>query len=587
MLRSFLSFSGIFPKGQSEDQIDFESSGRFGVDENLERGNWALKADYLLSVVGYTVGLGNIWRFPFLLHKNGGGAFLIPYLIMLSLAGLPMFFMESSLGQFSSLGPGQVWKAVPILQGLGIIMFVASTFQGIYYNCIISYCMFYLFVSFRNPLPWSDCLSWSNANETCYTIPKDPACTFGFASGGQGTSDDCKKNATYQSRSEHYWDVVVLRRSGSINETGGIVWHLALCLFLSWSIVLVVLCKGIKFSGKVVYFAVTFPYVALILLLIRGLTLEGAFEGIEFYIGKRSNFSKLAEPEVWKDAASQILYSLSVSMGGVTALSSYNKFHNDCYSDTIVVGVFNSFTSLLIGFVIFSTLGHMAYADQLPVSEISQSETLVTSIQDEFPTLLRKKRTQLVAVVCFVLYVLGLLLVTEAGIYWINLLDHYCSGWSLILIAVLELIALCIYGLNTFIKDIEMMIGRKHWLFWMWWRLCWLIVTPGLLTTILIWSIIITEEPAYGKIEYPTWAIVLGWLIIVFYFMWVPIIAVLVIVYSKGDNMCKKVIAGLKPAPDWGPFLLKHRGARYEDQIDPEERIKCGNLPTISSSHYS
>ncbi|XP_072361162.1 sodium- and chloride-dependent neutral and basic amino acid transporter B(0+)-like [Scyliorhinus torazame] len=221
-------------------------------------------------------------------------------------------------------------------------------------------------------------------------------------------------------------------------------------------------------------------------------------------------------------------------------------------------------------------------------SQFAIVETLITSIQDEFPSLLRKKRPQVATIVCLVLYILGLLLVTEAGIYWINLLDHYCSGWGLILIAVLELIALSgIYGLNKFIKDIEMMIGRKHWLFWMWWRVCWLIVTPGFLTTILIWSIIITDPPTYGNIEYPTWSVVLGWLIVVFYFMWVPIIAVLVIVYSKGDNMCKKVIAGLKPAPDWGPFLLKHRGVRYQDQIDPQERFNYAKFPTFSSAHYS
>ncbi|GCC16552.1 hypothetical protein chiPu_0021396 [Chiloscyllium punctatum] len=86
-------------------------------DENVERGNWSSKTDYLLSVIGSAVGLGNVWRFPYLAYRNGGGAFLIPYILMLAVTGVPMFFLETSFGQFASLGPDAVWKAVPMLQG--------------------------------------------------------------------------------------------------------------------------------------------------------------------------------------------------------------------------------------------------------------------------------------------------------------------------------------------------------------------------------------------------------------------------------------------------------------------------------------
>ncbi|XP_023802736.1 sodium-dependent acetylcholine transporter-like isoform X2 [Cyanistes caeruleus] len=87
-------------------------------DENSERGNWSSKSDYLLSMVGYAVGLGNVWRFPYLTYQNGGGAFLIPYTLMLALAGLPLFFMECSLGQFASLGPVSIWRILPLFQVL-------------------------------------------------------------------------------------------------------------------------------------------------------------------------------------------------------------------------------------------------------------------------------------------------------------------------------------------------------------------------------------------------------------------------------------------------------------------------------------
>ena len=86
-------------------------------DENKERGNWSGKLDFLLSAIGYAVGLGNVWRFPYRAYENGGGSFLIPYVIMLIFTGLPLFFIEMGMGQFSSLGPISIWRAVPIFRG--------------------------------------------------------------------------------------------------------------------------------------------------------------------------------------------------------------------------------------------------------------------------------------------------------------------------------------------------------------------------------------------------------------------------------------------------------------------------------------
>ena len=98
-------------------QTGSDASSETSGDENKERGNWSGKLDFLLSAIGYAVGLGNVWRFPYRAYENGGGSFLIPYVCMLIFAGLPLFFLEMGIGQFASLGPLAIWKVMPIFRG--------------------------------------------------------------------------------------------------------------------------------------------------------------------------------------------------------------------------------------------------------------------------------------------------------------------------------------------------------------------------------------------------------------------------------------------------------------------------------------
>lgn len=144
-------------------------------------------------------------------------------------------------------------------------------------------------------------------------------------------------------------------KSDGLNYMGPIKPELALCVFGVFVLVYFSLWKGVKSSGKAVWFTAIMPYIVLIILLGRGVTLPGSGDGIMYYLTPQ--WHKLKNTRVWIDAASQIFFSLGPGFGTLLALSSYNKFNNNCYRDALITSSINCLTSFLAGFVIFSVLG--------------------------------------------------------------------------------------------------------------------------------------------------------------------------------------------------------------------------------------
>ncbi|XP_065590803.1 sodium-dependent proline transporter [Cyrtonyx montezumae] len=565
--------------------------GDLGSQCPEDRGNWTGRLDFLLSCIGYCVGLGNVWRFPYRAYTNGGGAFLVPYFIMLAICGIPIFFMELSLGQFSSLGPLAVWKISPLFKGIGMGTILIVSLVAIYYNMIIAYVLFYLFASLTSDLPWQHCGNWWNT---------DLCLDHRVIKAGNTTLPVNISNTV--SPSEEYWSRYVLHIQGSsgIGDPGRIRWNLCLCLLLSWIIVYLCILKGVKSSGKVVYFTATFPYLILVMLLIRGVTLEGAWKGIRFYLTPQ--FDHLLSSKVWIEAALQIFYSLGVGFGGLLTFASYNTFHQNIYRDTFIVTLGNAITSILAGFAIFSVLGYMSQELGVPVNQVAKAgpglafvvypqamtmlplspfwsflfffmlltlgldsqfafmETIVTAVTDEFPYYLRPKKAFFSAVICIGLFLMGLILTTEGGMYWLVLLDDYSAGFGLMVVVISTcLVVTRVYGMKRFCRDIHMMLGFQPGPYF---RACWMVLSPATMMALLVYNIIKYQPSEYGSYRFPAWAEALGILMGLCSCLMIPAGMLMAVLQEEG-TLWERFQQASRPTMDWGPSLEENRTGTY------------------------
>ncbi|XP_037639955.1 sodium-dependent neutral amino acid transporter B(0)AT3-like [Sebastes umbrosus] len=302
--------------------------------EITERPKWDNKVQYLLTCIGFAVGLGNVWRFPYLCQTYGGGAFLIPYFIALVFEGLPLLYMELAIGQRLRMGSVGVWMSIsPYIGGLGVSSMAVSFLVGLFYNMILAWILWYFFHSFQSPLPWRDCpLNW---NHTGYV-------------------SECEKSSPVN----YFWYRETLNITPNIETSGSLQWWLVLCLASAWCLVYVCFIRGIETIGKAIYVTATFPFLVLTIFLVRSLTLDGATDGLIYLF--TPNWETLKNPKVWLDAATQIFFSLGLAFGGFIAFSSYNPQKNDCEKDALIVGCVNTFTSLYAAIPIFAIIGFKA-----------------------------------------------------------------------------------------------------------------------------------------------------------------------------------------------------------------------------------
>ncbi|KAL2099988.1 hypothetical protein ACEWY4_004382 [Coilia grayii] len=559
-----------------------DGTASLGKAPSHGREIWARRAEFVLACVGYAVGSGNVWRFPFICYRNGGGAFLIPYLLMLFLCGIPMVLLEFVVGQSTLRGATQAFTQIcPLMKGVGFAPVIISYLTCIYFNTTVSWILFYMLNSFSDPLPWTSCNSTWSIVGNC--------------------SSSVHSNATHlHSPSQQFFDYRLLGISEGIGVVGNMRWELAGLLLLAWLTEYLCIFKGLQLTGKVVYFTALFPYVVLLALLINNVRLPGATEGILFFLTPQ--WHKLQEVKIWIDAASLILFSTGVGFGVMVSLASYNKF-SDILRDSFIVCIANSATSVFAGFVIFSAIGYLAHLRDLPVEDIAVAgpglafivypeiltlmpaaqlwsflfffmlfllslgsqfpllEVMATCVKDSLgaklpPSVSRKE--VLVAMACIPGFFINLMCVTQGGVYLFYLMDHFTASMSVLTMAFAEVtVVIWIFGIHRFSVLVQRTVGRPPHLFF---KACWLVITPLLLFVILISSLVWYTPPQYGKsYQYPVWAQGLGWMFTLASMIWIPLGALHELYLRKGTFL-QRIKAAVVPELTVVTDPLNHQG---------------------------
>lgn len=453
-----------------------------------------------MAAVGSAVGLGNVWRFPYVCYESGGGAFLIPYFVALFTTGIPLMILELSVGHWARSSPPEVFKKVgEKWEWAGwwtvLVPFVIAS----YYVVVMAWCFSYMIYSLD--------LRWGLQAESFFKS--------------------------------------FLGDTGGPAVIGGISPPVFLGLIVVWLSVFLILYKGVGRIGRVVAITVPLPTILLILLTIRGLTLPGAIEGISYYL--TPNFSRLLDVNVWLSAYAQVFFSLSLAQGIMITYASFLKKKSDITNNAFIISLADAGTSFLAGFTVFSVVGYLAFSQGISITDlglriagpnltfityptaisllpfaaaffgmifyialltfgIDSAFSMIEPISDSINNKLKITKAKATGLICTMGFFASLLFTTGSGLHWLDIVDHFIANFGLVMIGLVECLILGwifkLYKLRNHANKVsEVYLGK-------WWDYLIKFVTPFVLFILLIIAII--NNIANPYIGYPWWIIVLG-----------------------------------------------------------------------------
>ena len=514
--------------------------------QSADRGAFRGRTAFIFAAIGSAVGLGNIWRFPAVAYENGGGAFILPYLVALLTAGIPLLFLDYAIGHRWRGSAPAAWRRFRRwTEFIGWWQVLIALIIALYYALILAWATNYTIFSLDQ--------RWDSH-------PDGAAGFFGEYTQALGGAD--------------------------VAVSFDYVPAVLISMLAVWITVIVVMALGVQ-KGIAASSVVFIPLlvVMFIILVVRSLFLPGAIDGLDAFF--RPNWAALADPGVWIAAYGQIFFSLSVAFGIMLTYSSYLKKKTDLTGSGLVVGFANSSFEILCGIGVFSALGFMAQAQGVAIDEvvvagvglafiafptiiseapagaligvlffgtlvlagftslISIVEVVIAAIQDKFG-LARVSSTLLVCVPIAV--VSTILFSTTMGLPLLDVMDKWANEYGIVAAALVSslIVAFVVRGMPT-LRDHLNFRGTFH--IGRWWYACVAIIAPLVLGVSLIISTIdlLTADGTYEG--YPGWFVLtFGWL------MAIGLVVVAVILslipWPAGSNLYKDDSDGDPIAPE-------------------------------------
>jgi NSS family neurotransmitter:Na+ symporter len=474
-----------------------------GDVEAEKRGAFSSRKVFILAAIGSAVGLGNIWRFPYVAYENGGGAFLIPYLVALLTAGLPFLLMDYGLGhKFRGSAPLSFARLRRGTEFIGWWQVGICFLIAIYYAAVIAWALRYMFFSVDQ--------AWG----------EDPA---GFFLGD-------------------------FLKAGPVEISTDVVAGVLAPLVVVWVAVLLIMALGVqKGIGIASLFFIPVLVIAFLILVGQALTLDGAADGLNAFF--TPNWDALTEPGVWAAAFGQIFFSLSIGFGIMITYASYVHRKTDMTGSGMVVGFANSGFELLAGIGVFAALGFISQAQNLPIGEaaggggvglafiafptiiseapagallgvlffaslviagltslVSVIEVVISAVRDKFE-MTRIGASMVVGVPAAVISLA--LFATTSGLYTLDTIDHFINQYGILVVAVVSMLVVAwgVRALRSLAEHHDVYGSLK--LGWTWIALV-SVITPAALTYVLVDGFLDEIDAPYG--DYPQWLLnTFGW----------------------------------------------------------------------------
>lgn len=472
------------------------------ASNTTNRETFSGRGVFILAAIGSAVGLGNIWRFPYVTYDNGGGAFIIPYLVALLTAGIPLLFLDYALGhKYRASAPLAFRRFSKNFETFGWWQVLINVIIGIYYAVILGWAATYTYYSLNS--------AWG-ANPADFFFKE-----FLQMADGAGVSLDFVGTVTGP-------------------------------LIAVWVGILVILALGVqKGIGKVSALFMPLLTIMFIVLVITALFLPGAEKGLNALF--TPNWEKLKDPSVWIAAYGQIFFSLSICFGIMITYSSYLKKKTDLTSSGLVVGFANSSFELLAGIGVFAALGFMATAGGKEVSEVATSgiglafiafpaiidqapfgsaigvlffgsllfagitslisilEVIIAAVQDK----LQLGRVKATTIVCIPMGVVSILLFgTTTGLPVLDVLDKFVNSFGIVAVAFFSLVAI------AFSKKLSVLSDHLNEVSSFKLGVVWRVLVGGVIPVVLGYMLFseVFKVLSEGYGGYPTWFVgIFGW----------------------------------------------------------------------------